>query len=261
MPKPSEPANESSLPAISVRDCTVAFGDNVVLEDISFEVAQGSISAIIGPNGSGKTTAIKAILDLIPTSSGEIFVFGKHFHAVRAMVGYVPQKFNFNRQFPMTVREFLDLARHVHTPASRIAEKLKEVGLPTSVSSAELGTLSGGQLQRALIAQAILNDPQILILDEPSAGIDIAGERTLHDIIRHLNTVHGTTVLMVSHDISMISSLVDTVICVNRKLLCYGPPTSALTSRKIGEVFGPESRVFEHKSHRHDDRRDWKHKG
>ncbi len=253
MPRPSKPTNNGGLPAIAVRDCTVAYGPNVVLDGISFEIAQGQVAAIIGPNGSGKTTLVKAILGLIPLRGGEIRVFGKHFHAVRDLVGYAPQRFDFDRNFPITVGEFMNLARHTHSPATRVAEKIREVGLAPAAVRAQLGTLSGGQLQRVLIAQAILNNPQILILDEPSSGIDIAGEATFQEIIAHLNREHGTTVLMVSHDIAMVSRLVDNVICVNKQMLCYGPPKEALTARKIDELFGPQVELYEHPGHRKGD--------
>jgi zinc transport system ATP-binding protein len=164
----------------------------------------------------------------------------------------VPQRFDFDRNFPITVAEFMDLARHPHGPKSRIPEKMREVGLPAKVLGEPLGNLSGGQLQRALIAQAILNNPQILFLDEPSSGIDIAGEATFYELIEHLNVEHKTTILLVSHDVAMVSGIVDNVICVNKKLLCYGPPQAALTAKKITELFGPESHLYDHPHH--DDR-------
>lgn len=231
---------------MTVDRCTVAVGETPILEEVSFTVAQGEVAALIGPNGSGKSTLMRTILGLIPPRSGRIALFGKHLHAVRDMIGYVPQRFDFDREFPLTVREFMDLARHAHCPPSRIAEKIKEVGLPAKVLDQRLGSLSGGQLQRTLIAQAILNNPAILFLDEPSSGIDIAGEATLYEIIGHLNREHGTTILLVSHDIGAVSDLVDNVICVNKKLLCYGPPRSALTLRKMHELFGPQEGFYQH---------------
>ncbi|MDD5251998.1 MAG: metal ABC transporter ATP-binding protein [Patescibacteria group bacterium] len=248
--KPLPTTNNGNLPAIAVRDCSVGFGKNVILDNVSFDVQQGQVAAIIGPNGSGKTTLMRAIIGLLPLRAGEIRIFGKHFHAVRDHVGYVPQRFDFDRNFPITVGEFLELARHRHCPKDRVVTKIREVGLSPDIVMARLGTLSGGQLQRVLVAQAILNEPQILLMDEPTSGVDIAGEATLNDIIQHLNKKHGTTVLLVSHDIAMVSALVDNVICVNRQLLCYGPPRDALTAVKINELFGPQSAFYEHR-HEH----------
>ena len=173
---------------------------------------------------------MRAMLGLIP-SEGEIRILGKHAHAMRAAIGYAPQRFAFDREFPITVREFLDLARRPHCPVGRIAEKINEVGLPRTILDRRLGTLSGGELQKILLAQAILNNPAILFLDEPTAGVDVAGEQTLYEIIAHLNREHHTTVIMVSHDLAVVARLVDRVICVNRQLLCYGSPKEALTER------------------------------
>ena len=242
------------IPAIEVKDCVVAFGDRLVIEGVSFAIEQGDIAAVIGPNGSGKTTLLKAILGLLPMKSGDVKLFGKHLHTVRTMIGYVPQRFDFDRNFPITVREFMDLARRIHCrrhfPPSRIDEKIDEVGLPRDILDKRLGELSGGQLQRVLIAQAIINDPAILFLDEPSSGIDIMGEAAFFAVLDHLKKVHNTTIVIVSHDITMISHLVDTVVCINRRLLCFGPPAAALTRHKLEEVFGSHYEPYDHHDHR-----------
>jgi ABC-type Mn2+/Zn2+ transport system ATPase subunit len=252
MPESSKKTS-NNVPAISVEHVTVSYGSLAVIDDVSFEIEQGSIAAVIGPNGSGKTTLLRAILGLTPTQSGDIMIMGKHLHTMRQVIGYVPQRFDFDRNFPITVREFMDLARRLHcqrhVPPPRIAEKIKEVGLPRDVLDKHLGELSGGQLQRVLVAQGIINDPAILFLDEPSSGVDITGEATIYSIIEHLNREHNTTVVMVSHDIGMISHVVDTVICINRKMLCFGPPKTALTAHRIEEVFGGHSSPYDHHQH------------
>ena len=123
---------------------------------------------------------------------------------------------------------------------------IDEVGLPASILKQQLGQLSGGQLQRVLIAQAVLNNPDLLVLDEPASGIDIVGEEAFYDIIRHLNREHDTTVLMVSHELSVVSKLVDTVVCLNHKMICFGPPKKLLTTKGIGRIFGDQTQIFEH---------------
>lgn len=243
MPKLSSKTNK--IPAVHVERLTVAFDGNTVLEDISFSIKKGEIVAIIGPNGSGKSTLVKAILQLVRAKSGDVQIFGKHLHEARNLIGYVPQKFHFDRNFPITVSEFLKLALHKQAPEDQIEEKIKEVGLKPAVQRQLIGTLSGGQLQRVLIAQAILNNPSLLILDEPATGIDIIGEATFYDIVEHLNVEHGTTVILVSHDVSMISQHVNQVICINKKMLCSGPPKKALSEKKIKEVFG-DAHVYHH---------------
>lgn len=239
------------LPAIEVRNVSVAYGRTVAIDDVSFEIPQGTVTAIIGPNGSGKTTLLKAILGLVPLQYGEIRLFGKHLHMMREAVGYVPQKFDFDRDFPLTVREFLELALHKHSPESRIEEKILAVGLTPPALDKNLGSLSGGQLQRVLIAQATLNNPSILFLDEPATGIDIVGEAVFYDIIRKLNEETDTTVLLVSHDISVVSAVVDNVVCVNHRLMCSGPPATALSDKTLAELFGKKASLYEH-GHAHD---------
>ncbi|MDP2631169.1 MAG: metal ABC transporter ATP-binding protein [Candidatus Uhrbacteria bacterium] len=232
--------------ALTVQHLCVSFDNNEVLKDVSFTLSEGTIAAVIGPNGSGKTTLISTILGLVKPEKGEIKILGRHLHEVRHLIGYVPQRFHFDKYFPITVREYLDLARHKNHAKSRIEEKIREVGLDLSILTAKLGTLSGGQLQRVLIAQAILNNPSILILDEPATGIDIVGEAAFVNILKHLNEEHNTTILLVSHDVTMVMKFVDEVICVNKKLLCAGPPRTALTPRKLEDLYGGESHLYEH---------------
>jgi ABC-type Mn2+/Zn2+ transport system ATPase subunit len=233
--------------------CTVGYGDVVVLDDISSDIPQGKITAIIGPNGSGKTTLLRAVLGLIPLKGGKISVFGRELREVRNLISYVPQRFNFDKGFPITVREFLELARVASCPTGKIEEVINEVGLAPAVLGAQLGSLSGGQLQRVLIAQAILNEPQLLVLDEPATGIDMIGEATFYRILKHLNAEHGTTVLIVSHDITIVSGTVDNVLCVNRTLLCSGPPLETLSDEVLTKVFGRHASVYGH-GHHHSDK-------
>ncbi len=242
-------AHADILPAVSVRNLSVSFDRQKVVSDVSFEVPQGDILALLGPNGSGKTTLLRAMLGLIPYT-GEVRIFGKHLHAVRELIAYVPQRFDFDRNFPITVREFMDLARHRHSPPGRVAVRLQDVGLAPEIQSARLGSLSGGQLQRVLIAQALINNPLVLFLDEPAANIDITGEATLTGLLEQLRDKTDVTIVMVSHDIAMVSGLVDKVLCLNGQMMCFGPPETALTEKSIKEIFGDRKRLFSH-GHQH----------
>lgn len=244
-PKTS-PTISADAPAIAVRHLSVELGGHRILEDITFDVAQGQIAAIIGPNGSGKTTLVRAILGLAPTAGGTVALFGSPLDHVRRVIGYVPQRFDFDRDFPITVGEFLDLARHPHNPPAAIIAKLEEVGLSEKIAGQRLGSLSGGQLQRVLIAQAIINDPTILFLDEPSTGVDMVGEAAFYGLIKHLNERHHTTVLMVTHDIAVTSTLVHQVICVNHRLMCLGAPSVALSEKTLADVFGSHAAAYDH---------------
>jgi ABC-type Mn2+/Zn2+ transport system ATPase subunit len=243
MPSPNTSAE---FPAVQVEGLTVDLNGHRILEDVSFEVPQGSIVAVIGPNGSGKTTLLRAILGLTPISSGNVRLMGGPLEHARKTIGYVPQRFYFDRDFPVTVKEFLDLARHRHAPPEAVEAKLEEVGLAQEVGGQKLGQLSGGQLQRVLIAQGIMNDPTILFLDEPSTGVDIVGEAAFYGLIKHLNERHHTTILMVTHDVAVTSTLVHQVICINRRLMCSGPPQTALSEKTLADVFGSHATTYNH---------------
>lgn len=232
--------------AVDVERLHVTLGGTVVLDDVTFSVRSGSMTAVIGPNGSGKTTLVRAVLGLVDADRGTVRLFGGDRKEMRHRIGYVPQRFEFDRSFPMTVREFLDLARRPTTATEHIAHTIREVGLPTSVLSKRIGTLSGGQLQRVLIAQAILNNPDLLVLDEPITGIDVTGEEAVMHVLNHLKETHGTTIILVSHDLGMIAESVDDVVCVNRRLICAGPPDKTLTHKRLSELYGGHARPFGH---------------
>lgn len=236
-------------PEISVEHLDVGYDGNILLSDLSFTIPKGSITAIIGPNGSGKSTLMKAMLGLIPFDKGSVTISG---HAVQDMygkIGYVPQRFNVDQSFPITVREFLELALKHKEHRARIKEVLGEVGLnPVTVSRMQIGALSGGQMQRVLIARAIMTDPDILFLDEPATGIDVAGEQSIFELLEHLQTDHATTIVMISHEVNILEKHVDNVICLNRGLVCAGPPAKALSDKVMKQLYGDN---YERHDHEH----------
>jgi zinc transport system ATP-binding protein len=244
MPKSSRKTNKEK--AIDIENLSVSFGSDKILNDISVSVQKGHIAALIGPNGSGKTTLVRTILGLIKPDAGIIRVFESTINEKRNDIGYVPQRFEFDRSFPMRVNEFLTIAKQKNVPRAHIKEVVKEVGLTPRILEKSIGSLSGGQLQRILIASAVLNQPKLLILDEPSTGVDIIGENIFYDIIKHLNEDHGTTILMISHDISRIADHVNQVICLNKKLICSGSPKKALTKKNLGSLFGENTHHHDH---------------
>lgn len=248
MSKPSSKISNQE-PLIRVNDLKVVFGEQTILSHVSFEIQRGEIAAVIGPNGSGKTTLIRAMLGLVPIAHGTITFNGQTLKPMRSRIGYLPQKFRFDPQFPITVEEYLGL---MNAPQSHhvIQSKLDEVGLPVSILKKKLGSLSGGQLQRVLIAQATLHNPALLVLDEPSTGIDIVGEKQFYDLIQSQRERHGTTVVLVSHDITVIARVVDQVICVNKRLVCFGPPKTALTQETLSELYGRnDTSIYSHHHH------------
>ena len=246
MPKASKTRSHSKS-IIEVEDLSVSYYGRSVFKDVSFKIEPGEIVAILGPNGSGKSTLMKTILGLIKQNHGKVRIHGKRVSESYGTIGYVPQRYQPHPHIPMTVREFINLARPHRTPPSRIKEVLAEVGLhPVNIAKKQLAELSGGQLQRVLIARAILNDPDILFLDEPASGIDVAGEQTLFEILKHLNKDHNTTIMMISHEVNMIAKHVTHVICLNERLICAGPPSKALKKSVIKELYGEH---YEHHDH------------
>lgn len=248
MPPPSLKTNKNRA-LLQVENLSVAFGSNIVFSNVSFEIRAGEVAAVIGPNGSGKTTLIRAMLGLVPATHGHVTFDNQPLQQMRTRIGYLPQRFRFDPNFPINVKEYLRLSGGKITDHA-LAAKLDEVGLTASVLNKKLGALSGGQLQRVLIAQATLHNPALLILDEPSTGIDIVGEKQFYALIESQQKRHGTTVLLVSHDIAVIANVVDQVICINKRLICFGPPQRALTQETLSELYGHSDRsLYSHHHH------------
>jgi ABC-type Mn2+/Zn2+ transport system ATPase subunit len=223
------------MKALSVKNLNVAFGRNVVLEDISFELDSGVIAAVIGPNGSGKSTLFRAILGLIPYA-GEIKIFGDPIKAALPRIGYMPQHFDFDRTMPITVSEFLSFtAPRLRKPK---AETICGDVQVDTLKHKLIGELSGGQLQRVMIAQALYKNPDLLLLDEPSSGIDIEGAKAFYELIEHLNTKHKVTVLLISHEVNFVHRFADQIICLNRKLICDGAPAEVLNRETLNKLYG-----------------------
>jgi len=232
---------------VEVKNLTVSYDNNIVLSNISFEIEAGSICAIIGPNGSGKTTLLKAILGLIEIKQGEIKILGKNIKQVLDKISYVPQRFSFDKTFPITVEEFMALSLAKDGSRKLIAEKLQELEMHKTKNQL-LSELSGGQLQRVLIARSLLNNPKILFWDEPISGIDIGGERTFYQLAKHLNQDHKITIVLVSHELDVVYKFANQVVCLNKKLICQGLPEKVLTPDKISELYGPVS-LYKHQHH------------
>jgi len=225
------------MDALSIKNLNVVLGAQQVLRDVTFEIKKGELAAVIGPNGSGKTTLFRAILGLIPYS-GEIKVLGKPAAQALDKIGYVPQHFDFDRSVPITVGEFLSFSEPKIKGKSQ-ESICREVRVDV-LHDKLLGELSGGQLQRVLIANALFKNPSILLLDEPSAGIDIEGAQAFYELVEHLNSEHGVTVLLISHEVSFVHRLADRVICVNKDLICDGVPEKVLDQATLKKLYGSD---------------------
>ncbi|AHB47615.1 zinc transporter [Hyphomicrobium nitrativorans NL23] len=233
---------------ISARALAVTRSGRAILSGVDLDIAAGEIVTIIGPNGAGKTTLVRALLGLERLDEGEV-------QRRRGLtIGYVPQRFDIDRTLPMTVARFLALGEGAR--ASRIGAVLEEVGA-SRVANQQLGELSGGELQRVLLARALLNDPDLLVLDEPVRGVDYVGEAELYTLIGRLRDARGLGVLLISHDLHIVMANSDRVICLNRHVCCSGVPETVAQHPEYVRLFGrDEARAFAVYQHRHDHRHD-----
>jgi len=225
--------------AIEIKKINFAYNDVPILENISFDIKKGDVVALIGPNGSGKTTLIKNILGLLKPDSGKILVNGKDPRSQITKIAYVPQRFDLDRKTPITLNEFLSLEKCGNNDhdCKNIDSFLDKVDL-TDYKHQRLSSLSGGQFQRAMIARALLHEKEIFIFDEPSSGIDLGGEKTVYDLISATNKERKVTCLIVSHDLSVVSNFTKQVICINKKMVCQGPPKKIITPKILEELYG-----------------------
>jgi len=200
-----------------------------VLVNVSVNIAPRKIVTVIGPNGSGKTTLLRLLLGLEKPDSGTIL------RKTGLKIGYVPQKLFIDPILPVTVEWFLNLcAKSNRTTLQNIAS---EVGI-TSLLHTRMQSLSGGELQRVLLARALLSDPELLVLDEPAQGVDVTGQAMLYDLIANVSKQHGASVLMVSHDLHLVMSATDHVICLNHHICCSGHPHSVRDDPAFATLFG-----------------------
>lgn len=231
-----------AVPALEIKNLYVSYGGNLALSNISLKVEQGELLGVIGPNGGGKTTLIKAILGLTPCSSGEIRVFGENV-IPRGIVGYVPQFSAVDKNFPISALEVVMTAflkgpvhpffRFNRTHHEKARELLDKVGI-LSLADRQISQLSGGEFQRLLIARALATDPKLLLLDEPTASVDPASRERIFDLLDQLHK--NITILMVTHDLMAVSSHVTGIACLNRSLVYHGEPE--LTQETVNKMYG-----------------------
>ena len=224
---PELPGDGMSL--ISADHICVRFGDEEVLHDISLKIDPGEIVTILGPNGSGKSTLLRALLGIVPVAEGKVT------RAPGLRIGYVPQKLTIDRTMPITVRRFLSLPTRVSD--AQAEEALARVGM-AGQGQEQMTTLSGGQLQRVLLARALLGQPQLLMLDEPTSGLDQPGEAAFYRLIEEVRRETGAAVLMISHDLHVVMAASDRVICLNGHICCEGTPRVVSTAPEYRALFG-----------------------
>ena len=248
----STPAALSGLPsaapvraALAVENLRAGYGSLLVLEDVSFALPAGSLTALVGPNGAGKSTLFQVLLGLLPASSGVIRVEGCPRAEQRFAFGYMPQSTRLDLDFPVTVRDVAAMGRYarlgpVRRPAARdwavVDRCLAEVGV-ADLAGRRIGELSGGQRQRVLLARALAQDAKVLLLDEPVSGVDTLSQQAVFAILQRLAAT-GSTVLVATHDLTVVSERFDRVVCLNRRKVAEGPPREVLTEEILTETFG-----------------------
>jgi zinc transport system ATP-binding protein len=228
---------------LEVRDLSVRFGRTVILHVLSFSVERGHALAILGPNAAGKTVLFRALIGAIPYDGIIRWADGTR-------IGYVPQKLDLERDVPMTGVDFLR-ARAALVPRpvnsrtrarqdrnATVFRALELVGVSRSAANQPIGTLSGGQFQRLLVAFALVGDPNVLLLDEPTAGVDEPGQERLNELVRRLQQEQGLTVLFISHELSVVYRYATDVLCLSRDRVCVGPPKTVLTPDLLHEMYG-----------------------
>ncbi len=237
--------------------CVDYDGDRV-LDQVNLSIRRGDFLGLIGPNGAGKTTLLRVLLGLVRPSCGHVRLFGQDLRAFRAWhrVGYVPQKaVAFDPRFPATVMEVVLSGRAGRAgvgrrfgPQDRQAAEaaLRTAGL-WEVRDRMAGRLSVGQQQRVFVARALANDPELLLLDEPTVGVDPEGEERFYALLRHLHREKGTTVVLVSHDVAAVAREVSKLACLNRTLVYHGPPGEALRAGALERLYGTRNVVVAHR--------------
>jgi ABC-type Mn2+/Zn2+ transport system ATPase subunit len=243
-------------PAIRFEGVTLSYGGTPALADVSLDVPEGVFLGVIGPNGSGKTSLLKGVLGILTPSRGRIHVGELCCHQLRKVrldIGYVPQGARVDRFFPAKVLDVVLMGLYPRLGLLRRpgrAERQKALEALASVGAADLarrpvGHLSGGQLQRVFIARALVRDPRILLLDEPSTGLDVRSQAAVMELIHRTHRERRLTTLLVTHDVNLVYPFLDLVLAVNRRVFAYGPPGEALVKEVLDEMYGVTVHVHE----------------
>lgn len=238
-------------PLIQAQQITVERSGRTLLKQVDLSVHAGEIVTLIGPNGAGKTTLVRSVLGLCKISSGKIH------RKPNLRIGYMPQKLHIDPSLPLTVNRFLTLSGAKQTA---VVHALEQTHAP-HLKSLPLQTLSGGEMQRVLLARALLNNPDLLVLDEPVQGVDVTGQTALYALINELRQQRNCGVLLVSHDLHLVMANTDTVVCLNQHVCCHGHPEQVSTDPEFLALFGDQSHASvalytHHHDHEHNDHGD-----
>ena len=237
---------------VSIKGLWVCRAEHAVLEDINLELQAGDFLGLIGPNGGGKSTLLKAMLGLIKPDRGSIALFGLPPAAARSRVGYMPQKTVFDQSFPVKALDVVLMGRYSRTgllhrygsqDRQAALRALEAVGMDDRAER-EIGALSGGEQQRVFVARSLVSDPKLLLLDEPTAGVDSAQQTDFYDLLCHLNRDLDIAIVLVSHDVTAISKYVNKIACLNQRL--YYHDSKELTNEDIEKAYGCPVEMIAH---------------
>jgi zinc transport system ATP-binding protein len=230
----------STAAVLEVEHLSVRLGAHLVINDLSFSVQEATTLAIIGPNGAGKTVLFKALIGALPLEGVVRWAPGTR-------VGYVPQKLDVERDLPITGLDFLRAKAAVSLGAMREVDRaLTLVSLPREAAAEPVGALAGGHFQRLLLAFALMGHPTVLLFDEPTAGVDEPGEADIYATIRRLQEEERLTLLLISHELSLVNRYATNVLCLSRRRPCFGPPLEILTPERLQEAFGTATKYHLH---------------
>lgn len=232
---------------LDARDINVTFNGRAVLHEVSLRIEPGKIISLIGPNGAGKTTLVRVLLGLQPPDSGHIE------RRPELRVAYLPQRLTLDATLPITVERFLQLSAARH--AKSIVTALEEAGV-SALRQAAMQSISGGELQRVMLARCLLRDPQLLVLDEPDQGMDAAGQQALFHLITDIRSRYQCGVVMVSHDLHLVMAATDQVVCLQQHICCTGHPQSITHHPEFLRMFGQPVEGLAVYAHRHDHEHD-----
>jgi len=220
---------------LKVKNLNVDLEKERILENLSFEVKEGEVLTILGPNGAGKTVLLKTLLGILPYK-------GKIEWMPKIRIGYVPQRLPFIKDIPLSVEEFFELK---NVSEKEIKDILKSIGLEKDILGKKIGDLSSGQFQRILVGWALASNPRVLLFDEPMTGIDIGGQESIYEFLAKLKKERDLTILLVTHDLSIVYKLATDCLCLNKKMLCYSIPKD-LTTERLSQLYGGEIKFYQH---------------
>jgi zinc transport system ATP-binding protein len=240
--------NDSTENIIEIKNISFSYNNELVLEDISLTVKRGNFLGVIGPNGSGKTTLLKIIVGLLKPQTGSVELFGQPLNTFKAWskIGYVPQRVTATAlHFPITAAEVVAMGDVTNKGQHAVKIALSEVGMEKQAHKI-ISELSGGQQQRVFIARALVSQPELLILDEPTSGVDAESQAAFYELLHTLNKKKKLTLVLISHDIDVVAKEVSEVACINRTLVFHGIPKDMLQTDFVDKMYGKHLQFVVH---------------